>query len=76
VADHLEEASETLLQYLISAEERNFSCDTKNSVRCDDHIATRYSFESATALLAVRNTQNENVKDEEEEEQEEEAAEE
>jgi hypothetical protein len=31
----------------------------KKFVRSDDHLATNYSFESATALLAVRNTQNE-----------------
>jgi hypothetical protein len=48
-----------LLQYLISAEE-------KNLVRSDDHLATHYGFESATALLVVRNTQNEDVEDEEE----------
>jgi hypothetical protein len=48
----------TLLQYLISAEEKNF-------VQSDDHLATHYSFDSATALLAVRNTQNEDVEEEE-----------
>jgi hypothetical protein len=52
----------TLLQWLISAEENNF-------VRSDYHLATHYSFESATAVLAVRNTQNEDVVNEEEEEE-------
>jgi hypothetical protein len=41
-----------------------------NFVRSDDHAATHYSFESPTALLAVKNTQNEDVDDEEEEERE------
>jgi hypothetical protein len=45
------------------------------SVLSDDHLATHYSFEPATALLAVRNTQNEDVEDEEEEEGEEAAGE-
>jgi hypothetical protein len=40
----------------------------------NDHVATLYSFESATALLAIRNTQNEDVEDKEEEEEREEAA--
>jgi hypothetical protein len=35
----------------------------------DDHLATHCSFEPATALLAVKNTQNEDVEDEEEEEE-------
>jgi hypothetical protein len=34
-------------------------------VRSDDHLATHYSFEPATALLALRNTQNEDVEEEE-----------
>jgi hypothetical protein len=42
---------------------------TKDFVRSDDHVATHYSFEPTTALLAVRNTQNEDVEDEEEEEE-------
>jgi hypothetical protein len=46
---------------------KELSCDTKNFVRSDDHLATHYIFESATALLAARNTQNEDVEDEEEE---------
>jgi hypothetical protein len=45
---------------------KQLSYDTKNSVRSDDHVATHYSFESATALLAVRNTQNKDVEEEEE----------
>jgi hypothetical protein len=44
-------------------------CDTKDSVRSDDHLATHHSSEPATALLAVRSTQNEDVEDEEEEEE-------
>jgi hypothetical protein len=39
------------------------------SGRSDDHLATHYSVESAIALLAVRNTQNEDVEDEEEKEE-------
>jgi hypothetical protein len=54
--------AKTLLQYLDSAEEKNF-------VRSDDHLATHYRFESVTALLAVRKTQNGNVEDEEEEQE-------
>jgi hypothetical protein len=38
----------------------------KDFVRSDDHLTTHYSFEPATALLAVRNTQNEDVEEEEE----------
>jgi hypothetical protein len=38
----------TLLHYLISCKENNF-------VRSGDPLATHYSFEPATALLAVRN---------------------
>jgi hypothetical protein len=57
----------TSLQYLISAQEKNFVCS-------DDHLATHYSSESATALLAVRSTQNEDAEDEEEEERGQEAA--
>jgi hypothetical protein len=30
----------------------------------DDHVAIHYRFERDTALLAVRNTQNEDVEDE------------
>jgi hypothetical protein len=39
----------TSLQYLISAEEKNFVCS-------DDHLTIHYNFESVIALLAVRNT--------------------
>jgi hypothetical protein len=38
-------------------------CDTKNFVWSDDHLATHYSFESATARLVIRNTQNEDVEE-------------
>jgi hypothetical protein len=43
--------------------------DAKDFVQNNDHLATHYSFEPATALLAVRNTQNEDVTNEEEEEE-------
>jgi hypothetical protein len=61
VADNLEEARrmKTLLQYLICAEGKELSCDTKDFVRSDAHLATHYRFEPVTALLAVTNTQNE-----------------
>jgi hypothetical protein len=36
----------TLLQYLINAKEKNF-------IWSDDHLATHYSFEPATALLTL-----------------------
>jgi hypothetical protein len=45
---------------------RELSYDKKNFVRSDDHLASHYSFESATVILAVRNTQNEDVEDREE----------
>jgi hypothetical protein len=60
----------TSLQYLISAEEKNIY-DIKDFVWGDDDLATHYRYEPATALLAVRNTQNEDLEDEEEEEEEE-----
>jgi hypothetical protein len=47
----------------------------KRHVRNDDHLSTHYSFESATPLLTVTNTQNEDVEDEEVEEGEEMAGE-
>jgi hypothetical protein len=53
---------------------KELSCDTKDFVRSDDHLATQYSFGPATALLAVRITQNKDVEDEKEEEGGEEAA--
>jgi hypothetical protein len=58
----------TLLQYIISAT-KELSCDTKDFLQSDNHLATHYSFEPATALLAVRNTQNKDVRDEEKEEE-------
>jgi hypothetical protein len=42
---------------------KNYSCDTKDFVQSDDPLATYYSSEPATALLAVRNIQNEDVED-------------
>jgi hypothetical protein len=72
VADNLEEASENIAAISNLCWGKGPSCDTKNFVRSDDHRATHYSFESVTALLAVRNTQNEDVEDEEEEDEEEE----
>jgi hypothetical protein len=54
VADNLEEASENIIAITSGKE---LSCDTKKFVWSDDHLATHYSFESATALLAIRNTQ-------------------
>jgi hypothetical protein len=67
VAYNLEEASENIAAISNLCRGKELSCDTKNFVRGDDHLATHYSFESATALLAVRNTQNEDVENEEEE---------
>jgi hypothetical protein len=71
VADNLDEASGNIsvISYLCRGKELAY--DTKNFVRSDDHLTTRHSFESATALLGVRNTQNEDVDDEEEEKEEE-----
>jgi hypothetical protein len=79
VADNLEEESENIAVISNLCQGKELSCDTKNFVRSDDHLATHYGFESATALLAIRNTQNEDAEDEDEEEKEgegEEAAEE
>jgi hypothetical protein len=56
-----------ILHYLISAEGKQLSCDAKEFAHSDENIATHYSFEPTTSLLAVRNTQNEDVEDEEEE---------
>jgi hypothetical protein len=53
----------TLLKYLVSAQEKNFPV-IQRTVWSDDNLATHYSFEPATALLVVRNTQNEDVDDE------------
>jgi hypothetical protein len=74
VADNLEEASENIAAISSLCRGKELSCDTKDFVQSDDHLATDYSFEPATALLAVTNTQNEDVEDEEEEAEGEEAA--
>jgi hypothetical protein len=56
VADNLEEASEnTAAISNLCRGKKKLSYDTKNFVRSDDHLAMYYSFEFATALLAVRN---------------------
>jgi hypothetical protein len=65
----LEEASENIAAISNLCRGKEFSCDTKDFVRSDDHLAIHYSFEPATALLVVRNTQNEDVEDGEEEEE-------
>jgi hypothetical protein len=69
VADNLEEASENNAAISNLCQGKELSCDTKNFVHSDDHLATHYSFESATALLVVRNTLKENVVGEEEDEE-------
>jgi hypothetical protein len=66
----LEEASENIAAISILCQRKALSCDKKGFVRSDDSLATHYSFEPATALLAVRNTQKEEVEDEEEEKEE------
>jgi hypothetical protein len=58
VAYYLEETSENIAAISILCRERELSCDTKDFVPNDDHLATYYSFEPSTALIAVRNTQN------------------
>jgi hypothetical protein len=68
VADNLE-ASENIAAISNLCQGKEISCDTKNFVQSDDYLATHYSVESATALLAARNTQNKDVDDEEEEEE-------
>jgi hypothetical protein len=65
VADNLEEVSENIVAISNLCWGKERSCDTKDFVRNDDHIATHYSFEPATSLIAVRNTQNEDVEEEE-----------
>jgi hypothetical protein len=65
VADNLEEESENIAAVSNLCRGKELSCDTKNFLRSDDHLATHNIFESATTLLAVRNTQNENVEEEE-----------
>jgi hypothetical protein len=69
VADNLEEASENIASIFNLCRGKKLSCDTKDFVWNDDHLATHYSFKPATALLAVRNTQNKDVDDEEDEEE-------
>jgi hypothetical protein len=54
VADNLEEASENIAAVSNLCRGKELSCDTKNCVRSADHLATHYSFESATALLAEK----------------------
>jgi hypothetical protein len=66
VAENLEEVNENTAAISNLCWGKELSCDTKDFVRSDDHLDTHYSFEPATALLAVRNTQNEDVEDEEE----------
>jgi hypothetical protein len=68
VADNLE-VSENIAALSNLCRGKELSCDTKEFVRSDDHLATHYSFEPATALLAVRNTQNKDVEDDEKEEE-------
>jgi hypothetical protein len=67
VADDLEVASENIGPISNLCRRKKLSCDKENIVRSDDHLTTYYSFESATALLAVRNTQNGDMEEEEEE---------
>jgi hypothetical protein len=66
VTDNLEEASESIAATSNLSRGKELSCDKKDFVRSDDHLATHYSSEPATALLAVRNTQNGDVEEEEE----------
>jgi hypothetical protein len=65
-AEYLEEASKNIAAISNLCLGKELSCDAKDCVRSDDPLATHYSCEPATALLAVRNTQNEDVEDEEE----------
>jgi hypothetical protein len=69
VADNLEKASENIAAISKLYQGKELSCDTEDFVRSDDPLATHCSFEPATALLAVRNAQNEDVEVEEEEKQ-------
>jgi hypothetical protein len=64
VTDNLEEVSENIAAVSNLCRGKELSCDTKDFVRSDDHLATHYNFEPATALLTVRNTQNKDVEDE------------
>jgi hypothetical protein len=45
VADNLEEASENIAAISNLFRGKELSCDTKDFVRSDDHLATHYSFE-------------------------------
>jgi hypothetical protein len=65
VADNLEEASKNIAAISNLCQGKELSCDTKDFVQSYDHLAIHYSFEPATALLAVRNTQNKDVEEEE-----------
>jgi hypothetical protein len=65
VADNLEEAGENNAEISSLCRRKELSCDTKDFVRSDDPLATHCSSELATALLAVRNAQNEDVENEE-----------
>jgi hypothetical protein len=69
VADNLEEASENIAAVSNLCRGKELSCDTKDYVWSDDHLATHYSFEPATSLRPVRNTQKEDVEGEEEKKQ-------
>jgi hypothetical protein len=69
VVDNLQEASQNIAAISNLCRGEYLSCDTKDFVQSDDHLATLYSSEPATALLAVRNTQNKDVEDEDEEEE-------
>jgi hypothetical protein len=65
VADNLGEASDNIAAISNLCRGKELSFDTKDFVQSNDHLATHYSSEPATALLAVRNTQNEDVEEEE-----------
>jgi hypothetical protein len=67
VADNLEEESENTAAISNLCQGKELSCDTKDFVWSDDPLATHCSSEPATALLAVRNTRNEDMEDEVEE---------
>jgi hypothetical protein len=62
VAGNLE-ARENIAAISNLCQGKELSCDTKDFVWSDDHLATHYSFKPATALLTVRNAQNEDVED-------------
>jgi hypothetical protein len=53
VADNLEEASENFAAIFNLCRGKELLCDTKDFLRSDDHFATHYSSEPATALLVV-----------------------